>query len=80
MVVPHEAVAARVHWMAGPDGYALAPADRVAQCASAGFDTHVEEIWPALISGARCVVVPGGGRMLPDLLRTRPTPRSPSST
>ncbi|MFG3053954.1 amino acid adenylation domain-containing protein [Kitasatospora sp. NPDC048239] len=70
VLVDHEALAARVHWMAGPDGYALQPADRVVQFASIGFDTHAEELWPALATGARCVLLPGGGRMLPDFLRT----------
>ncbi|MBD0673879.1 non-ribosomal peptide synthetase [Streptomyces sp. CBMA156] len=68
VAVDHPAVSARVDWMAGPDGYALGPADRIVQFASLGFDTHVEEIWPALASGACVVLLPGGGRTLPDLL------------
>ncbi|WP_371483895.1 amino acid adenylation domain-containing protein [Kitasatospora sp. NBC_00315] len=69
VLVDHAALAARVHWMAG-DGYRLRPEDRVVQFASIGFDTHAEELWPALGAGARCVLLPGGGRMLPDFLRT----------
>ncbi|MCX4750208.1 amino acid adenylation domain-containing protein [Kitasatospora sp. NBC_01287] len=69
VLVDHAALAARVHWMAG-DGYRLRETDRVAQFASIGFDTHAEEIWPALSAGARCVLLPGGGRTLPDFLRT----------
>ncbi|MGW5349854.1 amino acid adenylation domain-containing protein [Streptomyces sp. NPDC004031] len=70
VLVDHAALAARLHWMAGPDGYRLQPSDRVVQFASIGFDTHAEELWPALAVGARCVLLPGGGRMLPDHLRT----------
>ncbi|MGW6918287.1 amino acid adenylation domain-containing protein [Kitasatospora sp. NPDC054939] len=69
VAVEHAALADRVHWMAGPDGYALGPADRIVQFASIGFDTHAEELWPALAAGACVVLLPGGGRMLPDLLR-----------
>ncbi|MEU9079192.1 amino acid adenylation domain-containing protein [Kitasatospora sp. NPDC048538] len=68
VAVDHPALSARVAWMAGPDGYALGPADRIVQFASLGFDTHVEELWPALASGACVVLLPGGGRSLPDLL------------
>ncbi|MGW1176733.1 amino acid adenylation domain-containing protein [Kitasatospora sp. NPDC002543] len=68
VAVDHAAVSARVDWMAGPDGYALGPADRIVQFASLGFDTHVEELWPALATGACVVLLPGGGRTLPDLL------------
>ncbi|MFD0408135.1 amino acid adenylation domain-containing protein [Kitasatospora sp. NPDC127116] len=68
VAVDHPAVSARVDWMTGPDGYALGPADRIVQFASLGFDTHVEELWPALAAGACVVLLPGGGRTLPDLL------------
>ncbi|MFE0458774.1 amino acid adenylation domain-containing protein [Kitasatospora sp. NPDC058965] len=70
VLVDHAALAARVAWMAGPDGYGLGPDDRIVQFASIGFDTHAEELWPALSVGARCVLLPDGGRMLPDFLRT----------
>ncbi|MGW6706053.1 amino acid adenylation domain-containing protein [Streptomyces sp. NPDC054956] len=69
VAVEHAALAERVRWMAGPEGYRLRPGDRIVQFASLGFDTHAEEIWPALTAGACVVLLPGGGRMLPDLLR-----------
>ncbi|MER5868416.1 amino acid adenylation domain-containing protein [Streptomyces sp. NPDC002044] len=69
VAVEHAALAERVRWMAGPEGYGLRPGDRIVQFASIGFDTHAEEIWPALTAGACVVLLPGGGRMLPDLLR-----------
>ncbi|MFB6530857.1 amino acid adenylation domain-containing protein [Streptomyces sp. NPDC056399] len=69
VAVEHAALAERVRWMAGPDGYGLGPGDRIVQFASIGFDTHAEEIWPALTAGACVVLLPGGGRTLPDLLR-----------
>ncbi|MEV0534873.1 amino acid adenylation domain-containing protein [Kitasatospora sp. NPDC050463] len=68
VAVDHAALAARVDWMAGPDGYRLAPGDRIVQFASIGFDTHAEELWPALVTGACVVLLPGGGRTLPELL------------
>ncbi|MET9484168.1 condensation domain-containing protein [Streptomyces sp. NPDC006638] len=51
------------------EGYGLRPGDRIVQFASIGFDTHAEEIWPALASGACCVLLTGGPRTLPDVLR-----------
>ncbi|MFC5668162.1 amino acid adenylation domain-containing protein [Kitasatospora misakiensis] len=77
VAVDHTALAARVDWMAGPDGYRLTPEDRIVQFASIGFDTHAEELWPALASGACVVLLPGGGRTLPELLRG---PHGPSVT
>ncbi len=77
VAVDHTALAARVDWMAGPEGYRLAPGDRIVQFASIGFDTHAEELWPALASGACVVLLPGGGRTLPELLRG---PHGPSVT
>ncbi|MFJ4093921.1 amino acid adenylation domain-containing protein [Kitasatospora sp. NPDC089913] len=77
VAVDHAALAARVDWMAGPDGYRLTPGDRIVQFASIGFDTHAEELWPALASGACVVLLPGGGRTLPELLRG---PDGPSVT
>ncbi|MET9857186.1 amino acid adenylation domain-containing protein [Streptomyces sp. NPDC006450] len=70
VAIEHAALAGRVRWMAGPEGYRLRPGDRIVQFASIGFDTHAEEIWPALNAGACVVLLPGGGRMLPDLLRS----------
>ncbi|WP_329286083.1 amino acid adenylation domain-containing protein [Streptomyces sp. NBC_00691] len=69
VAVEHAALAERVRWMAGPEGYGLGPGDRIVQFASIGFDTHAEEIWPALTAGACVVLLPDGGRSLPDLLR-----------
>lgn len=69
VVVEHGALADRIDWMAG-EGYGLGPGDRIVQFASIGFDTHAEELWPALAAGACCVLLPGGGRTLPDLLRS----------
>ncbi|MGV9268005.1 amino acid adenylation domain-containing protein [Kitasatospora sp. NPDC003701] len=77
VAVDHTALAARVDWMAGPAGYRLAPGDRIVQFASIGFDTHAEELWPALAAGACVVLLPGGGRTLPELLRG---PQGPSVT
>ncbi|MBO3748353.1 amino acid adenylation domain-containing protein [Streptosporangiaceae bacterium NEAU-GS5] len=59
------ALAARVAWMR--TRYALSESDQVVQFASVSFDTHVEEIWPTLCSGARLVLLPPG-EQLPDLL------------
>lgn len=70
VAIEHASLAERVRWMAGPEGYRLLPGDRIVQFASIGFDTHAEEIWPALTAGACVVLLPGGGRMLPDLLRS----------
>ncbi|QIQ02256.1 non-ribosomal peptide synthetase [Streptomyces liangshanensis] len=78
VVVEQGALADRVAWMtgtaatgtAGAQGYGLRPGDRIVQFASLGFDTHAEEIWPALASGACCVLLPGGSRTLPDVLRS----------
>ncbi|MEV6986916.1 amino acid adenylation domain-containing protein [Sphaerisporangium sp. NPDC051017] len=66
VVVEHGGLAARVRWMRG--AYELGPADRVVQFASLGFDTHAEEIFPALAAGAAVVMLPDGGASLPDHL------------
>ncbi|MEU4704235.1 amino acid adenylation domain-containing protein [Nonomuraea dietziae] len=66
VVVDHRSLAARVDWMA--EEYGLRPGDRVVQFASLGFDTHAEEIYPALSSGAHVVVLPDGALSLPDHL------------
>lgn len=70
VAVEHAALGERVRWMAGPEGYRFGPGDRIVQFASIGFDTHAEEIWPALTAGACVILLPGGGRTLPDLLRS----------
>jgi amino acid adenylation domain-containing protein len=49
VLVPHGALAARVDWMR--DGYGITAADTVVQFASLSFDTHAEELWPALTAG-----------------------------
>ncbi len=67
VAVSHRAVAARVAWMR--TAYRLGPGDRVTQLAPAGFDTHVEELFPALTSGATVVVPDVGAAELPDWLR-----------
>ncbi|SEG80939.1 amino acid adenylation domain-containing protein [Actinacidiphila yanglinensis] len=69
VVVEHGSLAARVVWMR--DAYELTGADRVVQFASVSFDTHAEEIYPALAAGAAVVLLPGGGTRLPELLAAR---------
>ncbi|MFI6321047.1 amino acid adenylation domain-containing protein [Nonomuraea sp. NPDC050556] len=66
VVVEHANLAARVAWMVRE--YGLAPGDRVVQFASLGFDTHAEEIYPALVAGARLEVLPEGAVTLPEHL------------
>jgi amino acid adenylation domain-containing protein len=66
VVVPHRALAVRVGWMR--EAYGLGPGERVLQFASLGFDTHVEEIFPALCSGATVVLPPVPSAELPDWL------------
>ncbi|WP_326821531.1 non-ribosomal peptide synthetase [Streptosporangium sp. NBC_01756] len=64
--VERRALAERVAWMRRE--YGIGPGDRVLQSASVGFDTHAEEIYPALTSGAELVLAPD--EPLPDFLRT----------
>ncbi|MFI6920961.1 amino acid adenylation domain-containing protein [Nonomuraea spiralis] len=64
--VPREALASRVGWMR--EHYELGPGDRVLQFASPSFDTHAEEIYPALAAGAELVLCPD--EPLPDFLKT----------
>ncbi|WP_182905587.1 non-ribosomal peptide synthetase [Microbispora sp. H13382] len=66
VAVEHRAIAARIRWMR--EEYGLAPGDRVVQFASLSFDTHLEEVFPALAAGATLVLLPGGAATLPDLL------------
>ncbi|WP_214322206.1 non-ribosomal peptide synthetase [Nonomuraea sediminis] len=66
VVVEHRNLAVRVAWMLGE--YGLGPGDRVVQFASLGFDTHAEEIYPALAAGAHLRVLPDGAVTLPDHL------------
>jgi amino acid adenylation domain-containing protein len=65
--VPHRALAARVAWMA--EHYRITGDDRVVQFASTSFDTHAEELWPALSCGATTLVPDGAAAELPDYLR-----------
>ncbi|BCJ28479.1 hypothetical protein Asera_25870 [Actinocatenispora sera] len=65
--VPHRALAARVAWMA--EHYEITGDDRVVQFASTSFDTHAEELWPALSCGATTLVPDGAATELPDYLR-----------
>ncbi|MFB7945289.1 amino acid adenylation domain-containing protein [Kitasatospora phosalacinea] len=66
VVVPHRALLARVRWMGA--AYGLGPGERVLQFASPGFDTHVEEVFPALTHGAEVVLLPVPSAELPDWL------------
>ncbi|GIH41668.1 non-ribosomal peptide synthetase [Microbispora corallina] len=66
VVVEHGGLGARVAWMR--EAYGLGPGDRIVQFASPSFDTHAEEIFPALAAGATVVLLPGGAVTLPDLL------------
>ncbi|MEV0348342.1 amino acid adenylation domain-containing protein [Nonomuraea sp. NPDC050680] len=70
VAVEHAGLAARVRWMRHE--YGLRPGDQVVQLASLSFDTHAEELYPALTTGATVVLVPDGGATLPDLLAERP--------
>ncbi|RCG33248.1 amino acid adenylation domain-containing protein [Sphaerisporangium album] len=75
VVVEHGGLAARVRWMR--DAYELGPGDRVVQFASLSFDTHAEEIFPALAAGATVVMLPDGGASLPDHLAASSAPPAP---
>ncbi|WP_430479139.1 amino acid adenylation domain-containing protein [Streptomyces sp. P11-1] len=65
VVVPHRALAARIAWMRAD--YGITAADEVLQFASLSFDTHAEEVFPALTAGATLTVA-GPGATLPDHL------------
>jgi amino acid adenylation domain-containing protein len=54
VVVPHGALAGFV--AAAREAYGIGAGDRVLQFASIAFDAAAEEIWPALLSGARLVL------------------------
>ncbi|GAB1822242.1 amino acid adenylation domain-containing protein [Herbidospora sp. RD11066] len=68
VVIDRKSVSERVSWMR--KAYDLHPGDRVVQFAELGFDAHVEEIFPSLEAGATVVMLPNGGRTLPDFLTT----------
>ena len=66
--IDHASLAARVGWMIGE--YGLGPADQVLQFASTGFDTHVEEIYPCLLTGGRLLLTDPRQVDVPALLAT----------
>jgi amino acid adenylation domain-containing protein len=70
VLISHRALAARVEWMCA--SYQVVPQDRVLQFAAVSFDTHVEEIFPTLASGATLVLPDESGAMLTDFLATPP--------
>ncbi|ACU73925.1 amino acid adenylation domain protein [Catenulispora acidiphila DSM 44928] len=70
VTVTHANLAARVRWMV--DEYELGADDVVVQFASLSFDTHAEEIYPALVAGAQVRLLPDGGASLPDFLAAAP--------
>ena len=67
VLVGRAGLAARVGWMVA--AYGLTADDRVVQLASLAFDTHAEEVFPALAAGARLQLLPDGATSLPELLR-----------
>ncbi|MEP0389790.1 MAG: amino acid adenylation domain-containing protein, partial [Dokdonia sp.] len=48
--------------------FSLTSSDKVIQQASPSFDTVVEEVFPALLSGASIVIMPEGGRNIESLI------------
>ncbi|WP_204044240.1 non-ribosomal peptide synthetase, partial [Acrocarpospora phusangensis] len=68
VLVDHTALAARVAWMVS--AYEIRPGDRIVQFAALSFDTHAEEIFPALAAGATLELLPDGAITLPDVLAT----------
>jgi amino acid adenylation domain-containing protein len=59
VMVPHGAVSATLRWRLARFG--LSPADRVLQNIAFTFDPSIWQIFGALLSGARLVLVPQGG-------------------
>ncbi|WP_278312558.1 non-ribosomal peptide synthetase [Lolliginicoccus levis] len=66
VLVPHEAIANRLHWM--QHEYQLTAADTVVQKTPASFDVSVWEFFLPLIAGARLVMARPGGHRDPDYL------------
>ncbi|MYW06180.1 non-ribosomal peptide synthetase [Streptomyces sp. SID3343] len=66
-LITRGALAGRVRWMR--ERYRIDGSDRVLQFASFGFDTHVEETYPCLLSGGCLVLAPADG-LLPELFAT----------
>jgi nonribosomal peptide synthetase DhbF len=52
------------------EAFALSRSDRMLQFASISFDVHVEELFPALISGAAVLMMNEGPGALSELLKT----------
>jgi amino acid adenylation domain-containing protein len=50
--------------------FSLTNDDRVIQQSSLSFDTSVEEIFPALISGASLIIMPSGGRDVEFMIKS----------
>lgn len=68
VMVQQSAVAARVDWMRR--GYDITEQDRVLHTAALSFDTHVEEVYPALTAGATLVLPDDPSVPVPDFLAT----------
>ncbi|CAM1357013.1 amino acid adenylation domain-containing protein [Tenacibaculum halocynthiae] len=49
--------------------FSITSSDKVIQQASPAFDTMIEEIFPALLSGASVVIMPEGGRNIEALVK-----------
>ncbi|RBW61077.1 hypothetical protein DS884_03765, partial [Tenacibaculum sp. E3R01] len=49
--------------------FSLTTSDKVVQQASPAFDTVVEEVFPALLTGASIVIMPDGGKNIESLLK-----------
>jgi amino acid adenylation domain-containing protein len=67
VAVSHGALSRLIAWFCGTCG--VRPRTRVSQIAGLGFDATVEELWPALASGAELHLAPGEVRTEPARLR-----------
>jgi nonribosomal peptide synthetase DhbF len=66
-VIAHSSLAGHVLWLR--EFFALLPSDRVVQFAPVSFDPHVEDMYPALISGGSLVLLRDPASRLPELMR-----------
>jgi amino acid adenylation domain-containing protein len=66
-VIPHSALTTQVLWLR--DYFGMGPTDRMVQFASVSFDSHVEDTYPALISGSSLVLLRDPASRLPELMR-----------
>ncbi|MGH3401121.1 MAG: amino acid adenylation domain-containing protein [Streptosporangiaceae bacterium] len=66
VVIPHSALSNQVQWLRS--FFEARPADRMVPFASVSFDSHVEDVYPALVSGGALVLVRDPAEQLPDLL------------